>query len=108
MITSSTTDHIPVISNATNSFDHLSSRPVIAYPVILSSVAGGILGLCFIVCIVGLLLKRKVNRSRNHKINTCTFSPVNSLLYRYTSSVCFIIDWCMYKGLRIHCYNMLS
>ena len=91
MITSSNIDHTPVTTNvtsATNSFDHLSSRAVIAYPVILSSVAGGLLGLCFIVCIVGLLLKRKCKR----KQKTHKFSPVaaNSLFYGYIKSVCSI------------------
>ena len=92
MITSSVINHTPVTTNATNSSDLSSSRPVIAYPVILSSVAGGLLGLCFIVCIVGLLLKRKLNRKH---IKTNTFSPVNSLFYRYTNSVCSVIciDW---------------
>ena len=89
MITSSITDHpsssssssssTSTIINATNSSDYLSSRLAIAYPIIASSVAGVLLVLCFVGCIVGLLLKRKLNRKQ--KANT--FSPVNSLFYRY-------------------------
>ena len=83
MITSSNTDHPSSSSsssgtNATNSSDYLSSRPAITYPLIASSVAGALLVLCFVGCIVGLLLKRKLNRKQ--KANT--FSPLNSLIYR--------------------------
>ena len=94
VITSSTTDHLfsgstPIITNnatrATNNSDDLSSRSGTHYPVIVSSVAGGLLGLCFMLCIVGLLLKRKL--TRKHK--TDTFSPVNSLFYRYTIASCY-------------------
>ena len=82
VIISSTSDHpfsgsTPIITNnATNNSDYLSSRPVIAYRVILSSVGGGLLGSCIMLCIVGLLVKRKP--TRKHKIKTGTFSPVNS------------------------------
>ena len=83
MITSSITDHpssssssgIDVTTFANNSE---SSRPAIAYPIIASSVAGVLLVLCFIGCIVGLLLKRKLNRKQKSN----TFSPINSLFYR--------------------------
>ena len=84
-MTSTTINH-PISSNTpynnfnttstTNSSDHLSSKPVIAYPVIASCLAGGLLGLCFIVCIVGFLVKRKL-----HKTNST--SPVNLLFDRY-------------------------
>ena len=84
-MTSTTTNH-PISSNTpynnfnttstTNSSDHLSSKPVIAYPVIASCLAGGLLGLCFIVCIVGFMVKRKL-----HKTNST--SPVNLLFDRY-------------------------
>ena len=92
MITSSTIDHTPVITNATsvtNSSDHLSSRTVIAYPVIVSSVVGGLLGLCLILCIVGLLIRIKFNRKRKTS-SKFALSPINSLFYRYISSVCNI------------------
>ena len=83
MITSSTIGHpisgsTPIITNGS---DHLSSGAVIGYPVIISSVAGGLLGLCFIVCIVGLLIKIKLNRKRKTS-SKFVLSPISSLFYR--------------------------
>lgn len=91
MITSSTIDHpisgsTPIITNGS---DHLGSKTAIGYPVILSSVAGGLLGFCFIVCIVGLLIKVKLNRKRKSS-SKFALSSINSLFYRYASSVCNI------------------
>ena len=63
-------------TSATNSSDYLNRRPVIAYLVIISSLAGGLLGVFFVMCIILLLLKRKLHKS--HK----NISPNNSLLHR--------------------------
>ena len=84
-ITNSNTNH-PISSrtpnntfnttSATNSSDYLNRRTVI-----ISSLAGGLLGVFFIVCIVLLLLKRKLHK--NHKnIGKFTLSQNNSLHQR--------------------------
>jgi len=67
------------ILNATINSDYASNRSPAVYPVVLSSVAGGLLGLCIIVCIVGLMLKKKFG---NRKPDN-TLESFNSLFNRY-------------------------
>ena len=87
-ITNSTTIHpvsirssIPInTSGATNTSGYLNSRLTI-YPVIVSSLAGGILVVFFMVCIVVLSLKRKLYRRYKNNDNF-TLSPTDSLFNR--------------------------
>ena len=92
ILTNSTTDHFistrtPVIIASTgsaDSSDYQSDKSAAIYPIILSSVGGGLLGLCFILCIVGLLLKRRKFYKSNKQANKFTIvTPMNSLFHRY-------------------------
>ena len=50
--------------------------------VILSVVFGGLLGLCLVVCIVGVLMKRKCRRKRKTKSGKFTSAVFNPVFHR--------------------------
>jgi len=102
VITSTASDILNTTINNTNSSDYASNRSLAVYPVILSSVAGGLLGLCIIVCIVGLLLTKKLHKRKTD--NTLeSFDSLfnryifNQLISLYASSQYDIIDANSYK-----------
>ena len=79
-IITSTGNGTPITNNNNSDIDHLNNKSVISYPVIVSSLAGGLLGLCFIGCVMGLLLRRKLHKKHASTINI--LSPINLLFDR--------------------------
>ena len=81
---SSTTDKVAVdvtssyVINATEAVGHENTKPTII-PLILAVVFGGLLGLCIVVCIIALILRKK---KKNPQIKQGRFSASNPLFKR--------------------------
>ena len=72
-------DH-PMIT-VTAAVEHANSKPA-NLPLILTSVFGSLLGLCFIACIVGLMLRRH-KKKYQYKAGRFTSVRLNSVFQRY-------------------------
>ena len=81
---SSTTDKVAVdvtssyVINATEAVEHENTKPTII-PLILAVVFGGLLGLCIVVCIIALILRK---RKKKPQIKQGWFSVSNPLFKR--------------------------
>lgn len=73
-----TIDLIYSIDNATEATEFTKNNTG-KTAIILSVVFGGFLGLCLVVCIVGVLLKRKCTRNKiikSGKFTSVAFNPI--------------------------------
>ena len=68
-------------NNITTNSDFPRKKSVVI-PVLLYSLTGGLLGLCFILCIVGLILKRKYKRRNKTKVPEVSLTPCNPSFHR--------------------------
>ena len=66
--------------NSSKTFEHGSNNQTMI-PVILACVSGGVLGLCVVVCIVGLILRRQ-KKKRQNKHHGFTLAASNPLFDR--------------------------
>ena len=80
-------DH-PTI-NVTAAVEHANNKPA-NLPLILASVFGSLLGLCFIACIVGLMYKRH-KKKYQFKTGRFTLARLNSVFQRYVCT--YVINW---------------
>lgn len=69
------------MDNVTEVAEH-TNKSINKITVILASVFGGLLGLCLLVCTVGLVMKRKYKRKNRIKAGKFTLAHFNPVVHR--------------------------